>query len=324
MAVHLAGRRWTRDQAVALVIEAVVVVLVVLLMVRLVPAWLTDATGLDPVERDEARGRVRTGLLALLAGAIAAIGAIYTARTYSLNRRTADERHALDQAGQITERFTRAVDQLGHEAEAVRIGGIYALGHIARDSSRDRATIVDVLSAYVRLHATEPHGPVKQDVQAAVLVLGLHPHDEAPGAISAVLMGVNLREARLRDVHLEGARLRGAILEGAILERAWLTGADLNGARLHDAKLRDVHLEGAKLAHAYIHRVDLGGAHMEDANLWGAELVDTDLCGACLSRVAFRDDVDLQTVTWDQFTVWPEHFEPQAHGARPPLTSELT
>jgi hypothetical protein len=38
---------------------------------------------------------------------------------------------------------------------------------------------------------------------------------------------------------------------------------------------------------------------MEHANLWGDELIDTDLRGACLSRVAFTDDVDLQTVTWD-------------------------
>jgi hypothetical protein len=45
----------------------------------------------------------------------------------------------------VTERFTRAVDQLGHESLDVRLGGIYALERITRDSERDRSTMLGSL-----------------------------------------------------------------------------------------------------------------------------------------------------------------------------------
>ena len=40
------------------------------------------------------------------------------------------------QEGQITERFTRAIEQLGSENMAICLGGIYALERIAKDSPK--------------------------------------------------------------------------------------------------------------------------------------------------------------------------------------------
>src|SRR6266498_2694299 len=48
------------------------------------------------------------------------------------------EQLQIAQQGQMTERFTRAIDQLGHAQLDVRIGGIYALERIANDSPDDR------------------------------------------------------------------------------------------------------------------------------------------------------------------------------------------
>jgi hypothetical protein len=94
------------------------------------------------------------------------------------------------QQGQITERFTRAIDQLGHAQLDVQLGGIYALERIARDSPADRATIGEVLTAFVRTHAPWPPrlpgqyvatAPMNQvpelqvrtaDLQASLTVLG--------------------------------------------------------------------------------------------------------------------------------------------------------
>jgi len=38
----------------------------------------------------------------------------------------------------------------------LRLGGIYALERIARDSEADRATIAEVLTAYIRIHSPWP------------------------------------------------------------------------------------------------------------------------------------------------------------------------
>jgi hypothetical protein len=114
-------------------------------LIRFAPQWLTNTEGLNAVQRDEAHGRTRTAVFALLAGSIAVVGAIYTARTFALNRR-----------GQITERFTRAIEQLGDDKIEIRLGGIYALERIAHESPEEHGPILEVLSAYVRENSPWP------------------------------------------------------------------------------------------------------------------------------------------------------------------------
>jgi hypothetical protein len=98
----------------------VLVVALVALVVKWAPEWL--ATGhLSGKDQAEEIGRVRTALLATLAGFIAVVTLVFTGLSYRLNR-----------SGQITERFTRAVDQLGSKEIDIRLGGINALERIAR------------------------------------------------------------------------------------------------------------------------------------------------------------------------------------------------
>ena len=56
----------------------------------------------------------------------------------------------VDQDQQITERFTRAIVQLGDELMALRLGGIYALERISKDSAKAHWQVMEVLMAYVR------------------------------------------------------------------------------------------------------------------------------------------------------------------------------
>jgi hypothetical protein len=61
----------------------------------------------------------------------------------------ADVRRTLDATrdGQIADRYTKAVEQLGSTTIDVTIGGIYALERIARDSPRDHPTVMDRVPA---------------------------------------------------------------------------------------------------------------------------------------------------------------------------------
>jgi hypothetical protein len=57
--------------------------------------------------------------------------------------------HEIAREGQITDRFTKAIAQLGEQGPeklAVRLGGIYALERIARDSERDHWPMMEVLT----------------------------------------------------------------------------------------------------------------------------------------------------------------------------------
>src|SRR5262249_46526201 len=91
---------------------------------------------------DKIENEVRDMLLKVLGGFFLIIGAYFTWRQLTIARE-----------GQITDRFTKAIGQLGDEKLAIRLGGIYALERIARDSERDHWPIMEVLTAYVRHHA---------------------------------------------------------------------------------------------------------------------------------------------------------------------------
>jgi uncharacterized protein YjbI with pentapeptide repeats len=232
--------------------------------------------------RRQRQNEARATLLQAVAASVVLLGAWQAYRQIDVSRRQL----TVAQEGQITERFTRAVDQLGNDTLDVRLGGIYALERIASDSDRDRLAILEILTAYIRTHSPWPpsrpgqyvdNAPIDQipqlqarapDVQAAVTVLGRHhrqPNDPR----------LDLHETDLRHAWLDGAHLEGAMLDGAHLERA-----RLDGAHLEEALLLGAHLEGARLAGADLEEAELVGAHLASADLGDANLQGARLTGA--------------------------------------------
>ena len=112
--------------------------------------------------------------------ALATVGALYftTTQTSEALQATQDQ-IGLSREGQLTDRFSKAVEQLGSkDSLEVRLGGIYAPERVARDSVRDHTTVMEVLSAYVREHAPramcntpEPPDRLATDVQAILTVI---------------------------------------------------------------------------------------------------------------------------------------------------------
>lgn len=92
------------------------------------PVLGTIADVASPVGRDAARGR----LLTLGAGLFAADALVYTARNFNLSRRTFEATFVLTEQGQVTERYTKAIEQPGSEKLDVRIGGICPGAHRPR------------------------------------------------------------------------------------------------------------------------------------------------------------------------------------------------
>ncbi len=82
----------------------------------------------------------------IVGGAVLLGGLVFTFNTFRLQQST----YQLQQEGQFTDRFTKAVTQIGDEKLEVRLGGLYALERIAKDSPKDHWTVMEILSAYVR------------------------------------------------------------------------------------------------------------------------------------------------------------------------------
>jgi Pentapeptide repeats (8 copies) len=273
--------------------------------------------GKDRIELKREQGQLqndaRATLLQALAGGALLLGAYFTWRQVQTGRQQV---HLAEQ-GQITERFTRAIDQLGSGHLDVRLGGIYALERIALDSPDDRATIGEVLTAYVRGHAPWPprlegQPPVgaaieeiaflrlrAPDVQAALTVLGRGGFaDGDPEAPPLDLSDTDLRRAYLRGADLRRVRLHSADLRRAHFDAVDLRGATLNRANLQDAhldgRLQDAALRGANLQDADLSDADLQGADLSHANLQGAKLPGATLPGGNLPG-AEPDGADQET-----------------------------
>jgi hypothetical protein len=165
----------------------------------------------------------RTTVVQAIGGAVLFIGLYFTAKTLHTT-----------QEGQITDRFTKAINQLGEvgpEKLAIRLGGIYALERIARDSERDHWPVMEILTAYVREHArirekppgTAPESPLKlaPDVQAILTVIGRRARTYGKGEDHPLnLTYTDLRGAQFVEAHLEGALLSHTHLERANLVAA--------------------------------------------------------------------------------------------------------
>src|SRR6266542_4393276 len=252
------------------------------------------------------------------------------------------EQITLAQEGQITERFTRAIDQLGQPGPDrldVRLGGIYALERIAHDSPTHRLAVFEIFTAFIRSHAPLPpplpgeHNanahtnqvPLLQsrapDIQAALTIIGRRPtHKNDPpldlrqtdlreaNLGGANLTGTHLAGANLTRAQLGGADLTGADLTAADLTEAWLDEADLAGADLSGADLTEAWLDGADLTGAQLGRVNLTGTHLAGANLTRAQLGGADLTGAQLGG-ADLTGAKLGGALANCETVWPDGWD---------------
>ena len=180
-------------------------------------------------------------IVKIITGLLVLVGMYWTSRRVL----AAEDNVRVAQEGQVTERFTRAIEQLGHKEMAIRLGGIYALERLAKDSEKDHGPIMEVLTAYVREPAPrqeeDTHNGAEKpptDIQAILTVIGRRETTgKNRGNDPLDLSGTRLVRADLTDANLSGAILVEADLSGAYLERTNLAGANLLGANLSGAIL---------------------------------------------------------------------------------------
>jgi hypothetical protein len=178
----------------------------------------------------------------------------------------------VSEQGLITDRYTRAIEQLGATDKdgnpnvEVRLGAIYALERVAQDSARDHWTIMEVLTAYVRKNAPVPTDENPRERYA-----------QGPATeIQAILTVL-------------GRRKRGHLREG---DRR----LDLSRTDLRHAKLSQLHLDRVRFDYAFMKRADLSMAHVLGASFAGCDLSEAWFSGTYAERADFQDSVLFSTI----------------------------
>ncbi|MFJ2407074.1 pentapeptide repeat-containing protein [Streptomyces xanthochromogenes] len=222
-------------------------------------------------------------LVKLSFGVVAGAGAL-VALVVAYRRQRVDEAGAHREATRLhTERFSQAVDKLGSDSPAVRLGGVHALAGLADDAPTQdlRQTCVDVLCAYLRLPF-----PTDPGILLDPLPDGTSPTDERRDAHRDKRDRYRaLREVRHTILRLIGDHYR--IPAGA--HRSWqgcnldLTGVTIDG---------EMNFSGATFSGG---RVDFGGATFSGSTLSFADATfsgsNVNFIGATFSSstVSFAD-----------------------------------
>jgi len=284
-----------------------------LITLWLLPKWQVSSLALEPKDHAKQEDEFRRTLAQILGGAVVLAGIYFSME----NLHNTEKSLKVSQEGQITDRFTKAINQLGEngtEKLPVRLGGIYALEQISESeeaANKYHWPIMEVLTAYVREKAPrkEESAPPKRsppgkkqtqekdptppkldaDIQAILTVIGRHTRTLGRGERQNIdlhgtdLRGANLFNANLQGVNLYGANLQGVNLAQANLQEADLRGADLQGAILTNTILTRADLFRADLSKARLWVTDLRQATLQRTDLRGASLDGADLRGADLA-----------------------------------------
>jgi uncharacterized protein YjbI with pentapeptide repeats len=311
-----------------------VIVLVVLGIVAWIalPARLSkkELSGVtDPKDRHDIKTANRDLVLKALGG-LGLIGTLaFTAVAADSGNRSLDVAQGTLNAtlkGQLIDRYTKAVEQLGSDNPTVRIGGIYSLKGLLGDKDFHQP-VVDLLASFVRTNAKPPPGGTSMpmmsagafdpnrvpcegqlaptqppaDVSAAMVTLAKRDSSSESGPLDlrgAYLVGLELpAEGNFRGALLDRANLTFAHLKGAHFELASLDGVDLSFACLDEAQMGGAKTDYANFEHSNLIAADMQtslfcakmqGASLRDANFRGTFLRSTQLRGAFLQGAHFE------------------------------------
>ncbi len=262
-----------------IVTVGVVVVVALLVFVPIAQSWFSDITA------NEARKT-----LAQMLGGLAILTGLYIAW----------QRVKVTEEGQITERFTRAIDQLGAVDKdgspkiEIRLGGIYALERIANDSKADHWTVMEVLCAYIRNNSGKKEKVeanndefligtnktlIQEDIQSALTVIGRRKrwNEETEDQV------LNFSNSDLSHAYLDGGNWEKAIFAKCNLENAMLSKANCKSSLFPLTIIKNVnfdgaHLEGAFLALAHdITIKQIKSAYIDENTFFEFEM-DKELC----------------------------------------------
>jgi len=259
----------------------------------LLPSW---AGVLDRKDLIQAQNSARLTVVQSVGSAVLLIGLLFTWRTLGATLRNV----SLTQDKQITERFTKAIEQLGDQKYTIRTGGIYALGRIAQESRRDHWIVMEVLTAFLRESADAIRQKDTESLNAFVATLtarflGTAPDNRNDRIELSLSSDINAIVAVLKDrkssyeeanqrLNLERTILWGANFNGCKLKNAHLAGSNLQGAKFHRANLEGADLSGANLCGADLTNANLKQANLTGAQLQGAVLIAADVKNALLYR----------------------------------------
>ena len=202
----------------------------------------------------------------------------------------------------IEERFNNAITLIGSDNVATRLGAIYALDHIAKDTyNKEKSytkTIFQILCSYIRettnieVYKNNFKDKPSVEIQTIIDLLfkshlnNFNGYIELEADLSySYLCGADFSEALckrafFRGAHFEGAFFRSAHCEDADFFEAHCKDTIFRGAHCEKAFFREAHCEGAVFLYSHCNGTNFMKAHFEGADFRYAHCEDADFSDA--------------------------------------------
>ncbi|NUN67092.1 pentapeptide repeat-containing protein (plasmid) [Pseudanabaena biceps] len=197
----------------------------------------------------------------------------------------------------ITDRFSKATEQLASTNLHTRLGAIYSLEGIAKDDEQYYWIVIEILSAFIRRETGVDLLPSQEkktsktavDIQAALTVIirretkSKIEQTKEINLSGAILNEINLSEASLENINFSGANLNNINLSSASLKNMDFSRAILNVVDLSKAKLVNV-----KFIEAELFETGFQGATIDNSNFNAAHLTTVDLVSTKINKTTFQ------------------------------------
>jgi uncharacterized protein YjbI with pentapeptide repeats len=303
--------------------------------------------------QDRARLEVVRTTISIVAGAGGAAALLLAARRQRTTELTLIETKHDATERRTTELYSAAIDQLGSDKAAVRLGGLYALERLAQDHVPHRQTIVEVMCAYLRMPLVGADSDVPEEgLELAALQRTLAEERRVRHAAQHILCS-HLRPKRDDtgtptndrfwpdiDLYLAGATLRHLNFSGCHARSVVFNDAHLEGAPMFDGAVFDdaASFINARMDHAVLYgatfhgpalfsRASLADAFFSEARFTGAAkfdnagLADTDFSGVrfdgpALFTDAVTDDTTFAHAVFSDSAHFPRNASATFEGAR--------
>ncbi len=237
----------------------------------------------------------------LLGAGIAPLGLYLTyKRTQSLRMQT------------DTDTFTKSIELLGNHNPAVRQGGIYSLGRIARDNSKLHTTIMRIMASYIREKTCKEFNEKLEQERSQnnrdELIQELS-EKPMPSDIEAAIEVIRERQIS-NDESLKGNEESFKLkfdLSNAYIFNAEFGDASFSKINFSDSKMIKCRFDRTNLSGSYFAKSDLQGSSFVNSILKDCEFIKTnfqkcDFEGCNLSGSKFKncDLTDVKNLTQEQ------------------------
>jgi len=293
---------WLRAWATVVVSICVVSFLFCLLIICVILVRLgIDALSYSTPAYQES---VRNFLLAF-ASAFGATFLVWRAWVAHQQARAASEQARIALENHVTGIFSKSIELMGFMREGeqeradgtylkrsvpnieARLGAIYSLERIMRESKKDQVSVLETLCAYVRenspinipddpaeasifLRGDDPPKPTRRkDVQAALTVIGRRPENARSD--------LDLRFANLVAYDFSVLNFVAANFSGSFLSGANMLGGNFSHCLFSNVFLRSAKVQAADFTSSLFESCDFTSAEIDSTKFIGARFVDTDL-----------------------------------------------